>query len=651
MKHILFTNTTYITVLFILIVNSICSFTSAQVSLDWVRTYQGPITGSGINVMTIDENDYIYVSGVSISSAVAYDIATIKYNKYGDSLWVRRYSSGSQCQVDDIAVDTDGNVYVTGFSVIGGQPVSITIKYSADGDVLWEKLFSNSEDNRSVGIGLDNMGFVYIAGVQNEISGNGWGYFALKFNPVNGDTIWTASYNYSSSSVDIAKAMAVDEDGNVYICGQTNADSLRSTLVKFNADGEIQWASHYKRPGISGEIFGEVLKLDKSGNIYFAGHCYNGPVNFVDYLVAKYNSNGTYEWIVTYTDTLANGNTNGIDEAYDLAIDDEGNVFVTGKSYKGGSGSNNYDYLTIKFSPDGNPLWKARYNNDSQGPTQDEALAIAIDPYGNSYVTGVSSKSHLFNNEGFATVKYDRNGTELWRIRHDEWWYCFGYAIALDSENMIYVGGRLTSQFGLLKYLQLTIPVELSSFNAVVNESSVELEWTTATEINNQGFQIQKFAASAGNNTWEEIGYVAGFGTTTETKKYTFVDDNVSNGVYLYRLKQIDYDGTFEYSDVIEVNLNFSPKKFALNQNYPNPFNPATTISFTLPVDSKVTLKIYNVLGEVIITLINNSFDAGLHNIEFNAQSLSSGIYLYKIEARGVDGTEMVSTRKMILNK
>ena len=126
--------------------------------------------------------------------------------------------------------------------------------------------------------------------------------------------------------------------------------------------------------------------------------------------------------------------------------------------------------------------------------------------------------------------------------------------------------------------------------------------------------------------------------------------DNVNVGSYSYRLKQVDFDGTFEYSDVVEVDVP-APAVFALDQNYPNPFNPSTKIAFRLAVDSKVSLKVFNVLGQEVATLVNTNLVAGSHNVNFDASSLNSGVYLYRIEATGIDGTNFVDVKKMILTK
>jgi hypothetical protein len=190
-------------------------------------------------------------------------------------------------------------------------------------------------------------------------------------------------------------------------------------------------------------------------------------------------------------------------------------------------------------------------------------------------------------------------------------------------------------------------PVELVSFAATATGNDVNLNWATATESNNQGFEIQR---SVNGVDFEKIGYVQGRGTTTETQFYSYMDKGLEYGSYSYRLKQIDFDGTFEYSNSIEANVN-APREFTLNQNYPNPFNPNTKISFGLAADSKVSLRVFDVLGQEVLTLLNSNLAAGIHEVNFDAGSLNSGVYVYRIEAAGVDGTNFVDVKKMILNK
>ncbi len=186
------------------------------------------------------------------------------------------------------------------------------------------------------------------------------------------------------------------------------------------------------------------------------------------------------------------------------------------------------------------------------------------------------------------------------------------------------------------------IPVELTSFTAKVIDYKVVLNWSTATELNNQGFEIQRKIKSDTENEWERVAFVAGFGTVTQPKSYSYIDE-VQSGIYLYRLKQIDYDGSFSYSDEVEVDVNLL-KEFSLEQNFPNPFNPSTRISYTLPEPVYVQLVILNSLGEKISTIVNEYQMEGKYSVDFNAQDLSSGIYFYKLTAGN-----FVSIKKMIL--
>ena len=187
----------------------------------------------------------------------------------------------------------------------------------------------------------------------------------------------------------------------------------------------------------------------------------------------------------------------------------------------------------------------------------------------------------------------------------------------------------------------IALPVELTSFTAQTTSEGVRLSWTTASELNNSGFEVQR---STNQTNWATLGFVRGAGTTTEAQSYSFVDASASGRVF-YRLKQVDFDGQFEYSNIIEVNAGV-PKTFALEQNYPNPFNPSTAISYQLPVAGNVSLKVFDMLGKEVATLVNARQEAGAYTVNFNANNLSSGVYFYRLQAGN-----FVQTRKMMLVK
>ncbi len=200
-------------------------------------------------------------------------------------------------------------------------------------------------------------------------------------------------------------------------------------------------------------------------------------------------------------------------------------------------------------------------------------------------------------------------------------------------------------------YIDLTIPVELAAFTAVPGRNMVTLTWSTATETNNQGFEIErKFK----NVDWVNIGFIEGNGTTTEIQNYQFIDDyslTPYEGTVLYRLKQIDFNGTYDYSKQIAVNLTIAPDETSVSQNYPNPFNPSTTIEYSLAAESNVTILIYNSIGEVIQELFSGQRNAGLHKATWNAENYPSGIYFYSFEAAGIDGSIHREMKKIVFMK
>lgn len=190
-----------------------------------------------------------------------------------------------------------------------------------------------------------------------------------------------------------------------------------------------------------------------------------------------------------------------------------------------------------------------------------------------------------------------------------------------------------------------TIPVELTSFTANVSEDLVTLNWSTATETNNLGFEVQRRTGSE----FVPVAFISGRGTTTEPQTYTY-SEIVDPGTYYYRLKQVDFDGTFELFSEVMVEV-LAPSIFALEQNYPNPFNPSTKITYSLAADSKVSLKVFDVLGQEVMSLVNADVAAGTHEVDFNASVLGSGIYFYKLEATGADGSNFIDVKKMTLTK
>lgn len=285
--------------------------------------------------------------------------------------------------------------------------------------------------------------------------------------------------------------------------------------------------------------------------------------------------------------------------------------------------SNTQQKVTLNWTPGSAPvgeLWGYQLQRKVGLPDSDSA-----------YVTIAILDSLMLSYEDFDV---ELNETYTYRIRS----LVMGF-------NSVY-GNEATA------YVPAVVPVELLSFSSSVIDNDVTLNWTTATETNNSGFQIERRETkNERSEYWINIGFVNGNGTTTESKTYSFKDENLSAGKYQYRLKQIDFDGTFEYSNSIEAEI-LPPAKFSLEQNYPNPFNPSTTIKYSIPdvgtglAVSNVTLKVFDVLGNEVATLVNEVKPAGNYKVEFNASNLATGVYYYKIIAG-----DFVQTKKMILLK
>ncbi len=189
----------------------------------------------------------------------------------------------------------------------------------------------------------------------------------------------------------------------------------------------------------------------------------------------------------------------------------------------------------------------------------------------------------------------------------------------------------------------IAVPVELTSFTGVQNGSTVTLNWNTATELNNRGFDVER--TELNKNNWQSISFIPGNGTSTSPHTYTYADKNLNGGSYSYRLQQVDNDGSSKYVNLAE-SFTIEPGSYRLSQNYPNPFNPSTMIKYSLPEQNQVTIKIYNVLGSQVATLVNEVKPAGSYEVNFDASKLSSGVYYYTISSG-----KFTSTKKMILMK
>ncbi|HEX6432070.1 MAG TPA: SBBP repeat-containing protein [Niastella sp.] len=409
----------------------------------WVSTYNGPVNDlDQANDLALDPYGNVYITGFITTFVIEGEgnetsIATIKYNASGLQQWAAIYNREQIDKGNALAVDAFGNVYITGISgPVTEDPVNdyVTLKYNTAGVQQWEAIFTGTgtdQNGQARDLVLDKAGNVYITGsasIQTETD-----YTTVKYNN-NGVQQWVATYDGPGNASDIAFAMGIDNNGNIYVTGRSQIDNYDYATVKYNADGKQKWVERFNGRNEQikgGPDFANALALDKNGNVHVTGGITRLNTG-MDYTTYKYDEGANRIWKKTYSGTGI-----GPDAASAIAVDAKGNVYVTGTS---DGGAIRDDYATVKYDKNGDTKWVRRYNGP--GNATDQATAIAVDNEGNVYVTGESIASGSFGD--YATIKYDKNGNEKWVRRYNGPGNSSdrANAIAVDQSGNVYVTGR-----------------------------------------------------------------------------------------------------------------------------------------------------------------------------------------------------------------
>lgn len=527
---------------------------------------------------------------------------------------------------------------------------------------------------------LSNFTYVYGAGPSvsqsYELSGSG-------LTPESGNITITGSTNYEVStdnstfnnSVDVAYTGGELSATNIYVRLKAglNTGSYNNEIIANSGGGATT-----KDVTVSGTVTPPVSVLPFEEDFdYSLGYLTSAGIDNVS-LSNWNNFSGTGNFIpvvdgnLDYPDYIASGTgrminlintSSSAEDAKRIFTDvNSGSIYVSfllNVTNNSGLNSSGDYFLTFRNESGANAGFKGLTYIKSQG----SGFLLGVKPSTSGTAAGFASSELSFGTTYLVVIKYDitessNDTVSLWinpsilgnepvadiKVISDgssEPDGIDGIAVrqGTNTPNCSIDGIRVATSWN-----EAPLPVEMTSFTASVSGSAVTLKWRTETELNNYGFEVQR-KLNSNISDWKRIGFVQGNGNSNLANEYSYTDNLSVLGKYCYRLKQMDNDGSASYSKTVEVNLG-TPNKYELDQNYPNPFNPNTNIKFKLPLSGNVKIIVYNLIGQEVKVLLNEFKEAGEHIINFTADGLNSGVYIYRIEANG-----FTEARKMTLLK
>jgi uncharacterized delta-60 repeat protein len=489
----------------------------SQVSTVWEKRYNG--TGNNYDEATsifVDNAGNVYVAGGSTGTGSGKDYTVVKYNSVGDLQWTGRYNGTANLDDDAylVKVDNSGNVYVSGASNGTGTGLDYAVvKYNSAGVQQWVYRYNGpgNATDEVYSLQADASGNVYLTGYSNG-GASGDDVCTIKLNSAGAEQ-WVKRYNGSADNDDYGNSVVIDNSGNCYVtCAVTTATNLDYLTLKYDAAGNQLWAVFYNGPA-NGEDFPSSNTIDASGNIYVTGYS-EGTGTSRDYCTIKYNNSGAQQWVTRFD------GPDGWDEAFNIIIDNAGNVYVTGNSAGTGTGD---DYCTIKYNNSGVQQWTARYNGS--GASNDYCNWVAVDPTGNVYVTGIVGDG-TGNPQNMVTIGYNPAGVQQWVQTYNGTGNEFdtGNALAVDNLGNVYVTGGSdnpnNTDFFTIKYSS-TIGIQQVS-------SEIPQKFSLEQNYPNPFNPYTKIKFSVPQNSYVKIAVYDASGKTVET----IVNDNLSAGIY-----------------------------------------------------------------------------------------------------------------------
>jgi hypothetical protein len=512
---------------------------------------------------------------------------------------------------------------------------------------------SNSADYGN-NIAFDKQNNVYVAGYVKN-SGTIYDYYLIKYNSA-GYAIWNRTYNNPANNYDLLNSLTVDDFGNAYVTGSSDipVNTNDCVTIKYDSSGNLKWINIYDY-GVGKNDYGTVIKIDIDKNVYVCGKSYLTDFE-TDFLLIKYDSLGTQKWVRRCRGENVDNTVS------DMVLDKSGNIYITGGSVRY---STLMDFLTIKYSANGDSLWSRRYDYDTLANIP---LSIAIDSTGNICVTGYANDD-VNNNTTLITLKYDGLGVLLWEKTYQNNptnFNDYGFHMGIDRYNYIYVAGYTTVGPDIITnrdYLTIRYkPNGDTSWVRKYNGPGNNFDWPYKLAIDRQCnvYVTGGSTGSSGNMDYFTISYDTlgnviwstrynGTGNNDDFAQYIALD-NAQNLFVTGHAYELGTGGivTMKFSKNVGIqNINENiPDNYVLYQNYPNPFNPVTNIKFNLPKPGFTKVEVYDMLGKKVETLVNQHLTPGNYKVTFDASHLSSGIYFYNLNSESFS-----ETKRMILLK